>query len=109
MVVHLHQLMNKFQIMMETFIERKKEIFQRTKKRSFLHHKYIEELFLLIVNKLEYFVVAFEDILLILDKHEMIDLMRLMINHNYTKFENVQMRNEELVHMTSKKRKEIIL
>jgi hypothetical protein len=30
----------------------------------------------------------------------MIDLMILMINHNYTMFENVQMKNEELVHKT---------
>ena len=45
-------------------------------------------------------MVAFEDILLKLNKHEMVDLMILMLNHNYTKFENVQMKNEELVHMT---------
>jgi hypothetical protein len=45
-------------------------------------------------------VVAFEDILLIQDKHEMIVLMILMLNHNYTMFENVQMKNEELVRMT---------
>ncbi len=33
----------------------------------------------------------------------MIDQMRLMINHNYTKFENVQKKNEELVHKTFNK------
>ncbi len=47
-------------------------------------------------------MVAFEGILLKLNKHEMIDQMRLMINHNYTKFENVQMKSEELVHKTFK-------
>jgi hypothetical protein len=35
----------------------------------------------------------------------MVDRMILMINHNYTMFENVQMKIEELVHMTLKKRK----
>lgn len=33
----------------------------------------------------------------------MIDLMILMINHNYTMFENVQMKIEVLVHKTLKK------
>jgi hypothetical protein len=35
----------------------------------------------------------------------MIDLMILMLNHNYTRFENVQMKNEEIVHKTLKKEK----
>jgi len=35
----------------------------------------------------------------------MIDLMKLMLNHNYTKFENVQMKNEEIVHKTFKEMK----
>ena len=45
-------------------------------------------------------MVAIEDILLRLNTHEMIDRMRLMIKHNYTKFENVQKKSEELVHKT---------
>ncbi len=39
----------------------------------------------------------------------MIDLMILMLNHNYTRFENVQMKNEEIVHKTFFKMKEFFL
>ncbi len=35
----------------------------------------------------------------------MVDLMILMLNHNYTNFENVQMKNEEIVHKTFKNKR----